>query len=125
MGRKEIVMESINKEIELFQNALDGLEEQLVASVLLDILATNIKVTKDKEGNREVSFDGFDEKVENLKQMLIASYTNDDPIQIDIINSISDSIDRVIETRKECMFSLRSLTWAQKEIENGEKDSND
>ena len=110
--------EQIREEIEKWMEVRNGLKDQLSTLLLTDIIASQIKVSKDEEGNVIKDYSDFDDLVAKVKEVFEGITI---PMNIDTFGSIKQSVEHIEKILDECNYSLRTLTWVN-ELENKEKE---
>ena len=110
--------EQVEKELETFNKIYQGADNQLVTLVLMDIMATSLNITKDTKGNIIRDYAKFNTLVDNIKEIL--ENINEMP-QIDIINNLKMNLEQNEKLRKECEYSMRTLSWILNDVIKEEK----
>lgn len=111
--------EKLEKEFKQFRTIYKGADNQLVTLTLTDIMALLLNITKDEEGNIIRDYSQFDTLVNDIKQILEG--VTEKP-RINIADSLKTNLEQVEKMKKECEYSLRTLSWVLADVIKEEND---
>lgn len=105
--------EKITEEYEKFETIAKGLDNQLCALLLTDIVASLIDVYEDDKGEIVKDYSKFDTLVTGVKELL-------DSVQgipgINIRRATRDNLEQTNRMYDECKYSMRTLQWIKEDL---------
>lgn len=111
---KEIITEEYKK----FETIMKGVDNQLCALILTDIMASLTNVYKNDKGEVVKDYKEFDDMVKSIKELLDSIDTIP---AIDLIRAIQENLDSINKITEECKYSMRTLSWVRDSLLNEEK----
>lgn len=97
----------VKEEFDKFMEIRRGLDDQLCTLLLTDIIASLVNVCKNEQGEVIKDYTEFDKVVSNIKEML----NSVDVPNINLVDSVKQSVRHIEKMQTECDYSLRTLDW--------------
>ena len=111
--------EKITEEYEKFETIAKGLDNQLCALLLTDIVASLVNVYKDDKGEIVKDYSKFDTLVTGVKELLDnVQYIPD----INIRQTTRDNLEQTNRMYDECKYSMRTLQWIKEDLLKEDED---
>ena len=111
--------EKITEEYEKFETIAKGLDNQLCALLLTDIVASLVNVYKDDKGEIVKDYSKFDTLVTGVKELLDnVQYIPD----INIRQTTKDNLEQINRMHDECKYSMRTLQWIKEDLLKEDED---
>ena len=111
--------EKITEEYEKFETIAKGLDNQLCALLLTDIVASLVNVYKDDKGEIVKDYSKFDTLVTGIKELLDnVQYIPD----INIRQTTRDNLEQINRMYDECKYSMRTLQWIKEDLLKEDED---
>ena len=111
--------EKITEEYEKFETIAKGLDNQLCALLLTDIVASLVNVYKDDKGEIVKDYSKFDTLVTGVKELLDnVQYIPD----INIRQTTKDNLGQINRMHDECKYSMRTLQWIKEDLLKDDED---
>ena len=105
--------EKITEEYEKFENIMKGIDNQLCALILTDIMASLTTVYKDDKGEINKDYTEFDNMVKNIKELLDSVDTIP---TIDLIRVTQENLDSIKRITDEFKYSMRILSLIKNDL---------
>ena len=114
--------EKITEEYEKFETIAKGLDNQLCALLLTDIVASLIDVYEDDKGEIVKDYSKFDTLVTGVKELL--NSVQDIP-SVNIRRATRDNLEQTNRMYDECKYSMRTLQWIKEDLLKEDNDENE
>lgn len=111
--------EKIIEEYEKFETIAKGLDNQLCALLLTDIVASLIDVYEDDKGGIVKDYSKFDTLVTGVKELL--NSVQDIP-SVNIRRATRDNLEQTNRMYDECKYSMRTLQWIKEDLLKEDED---
>ena len=111
--------EKITEEYEKFETIAKGLDNQLCALLLTDIVASLIDVYEDDKGEIVKDYSKFDTLVTGVKELL--NSVQDIP-SVNIRRATRDNLEQINRMHDECKYSMRTLQWIKEDLLKEDED---
>lgn len=111
--------EKITEEYEKFETIAKGLDNQLCALLLTDIVASLIDVYEDDKGEIVKDYSKFDTLVTGVKELL--NSVQDIP-SVNIRRATRDNLEQTNRMYDECKYSMRTLQWIKEDLLKEDED---
>lgn len=111
--------EKITEEYEKFETIAKGLDNQLCALLLTDIVASLIDVYEDDKGEMVKDYSKFDILVTGVKELL--NSVQDIP-SVNIRQTTRDNLEQINRMHDECKYSMRTLQWIKEDLLKEDED---
>ena len=113
--------EILKEELEKYEQIYKGLDYQLCVTTLADIIAYLSKEKENEKGEKEISFEVFDDLANGIKRLIIDIKKAP---EVDIIKSLEQNLKNIQNAQIESSYCIRTLTWVLDDVLKGEEDKN-